>query len=39
MAEQSFEERTEPATPKRLHELRSRGRVAKSIEIPNATVL
>ncbi len=39
MAEQSFQERTEPATPKRRHELRRQGRVAKSVELSTAAVL
>ncbi len=39
MAEKSFDEKTEPATPKRLGELRSRGQVARSAEIPTAAVL
>jgi len=39
MAEESFEERTEPVTPKRREELRSEGKVAKSPEITTASVL
>ncbi len=39
MAEQSFEERTEQATPRRLGELRKQGRVAKSVELTSAAVL
>lgn len=39
MAEQSFQERTEPATPKRRQELRREGKVAKSIELTTAAVL
>ncbi len=38
MAEDSFEEKTEQPTPKRLSEARERGSVAKSIEL-NSTVL
>lgn len=36
MPEQSFEEKTEPATPKRKRELRKDGKVAKSMEITSA---
>ncbi|HUI29766.1 MAG TPA: flagellar biosynthesis protein FlhB [Candidatus Acidoferrales bacterium] len=39
MAEQSFQEKTEPATPKRRRELKRDGRVAKSIELTTAAVL
>ncbi len=39
MAEDTFEEKTEPATPKRREELKSEGRVAKSTEVTNASVL
>jgi flagellar biosynthesis protein FlhB len=39
MAEQSFEERTEQATPKRRSELRKQGRVVKSAEFTSASVL
>ncbi len=39
MPEQSFQDKTEPATPKRRREIRSQGRVAKSMEIPSAAVL
>ncbi len=39
MAEQSFEERTEAATPKRRGELRRKGKVAKSMEVTSAAVL
>ncbi len=36
MADQNFEEKTEPATPKRRQELRKEGNVAKSMEVPSA---
>ncbi len=39
MAEQSFQEKTEPATPKRRDELKREGRVAKSVELTTASVL
>lgn len=39
MAEDSFAERTEKATPKRREEARKKGRVARSREIPSAMVL
>ena len=39
MAEQSFQEKTEPATPKRREEIRHKGQVAKSVEISSAAVL
>lgn len=39
MAEQGYQDRTEQATPKRREEARKRGEVAKSREIPSATVL
>lgn len=39
MPEQSFEEKTEPATPKRRKELRKDGKVAKSVEISSAVGL
>ncbi len=39
MAEQNFQEKTEPATPKRREELRKQGRVAKSVEITSAAAL
>ena len=39
MAEQSFQEKTEPATPKRREELKHEGRVAKSVELNTAAVL
>ncbi|MGC8653631.1 MAG: flagellar biosynthesis protein FlhB [Candidatus Kryptoniota bacterium] len=39
MAEQSFQERTEPATPKRRQEIRKKGQVAKSVELTSAAVL
>ncbi len=39
MAEQSFQEKTEPATPKRREDLKREGRVAKSAELTTASVL
>ena len=39
MAEETFQEKTEPATPKRLEELKSKGKVAKSRELTTASVL
>lgn len=36
MADQSFAEKTEPATPKRRAELRKEGKVARSMEVPSA---
>ena len=39
MAEQSFQEKTEPATPKRREEARKKGQVGKSREIPSLAVL
>ena len=39
MAEESFQERTEQATPKKKEEARKRGSVAQSIEINSAIVL
>jgi len=39
MAEDSFSERTEQATPRRREEARKRGQVAKSREIPSVLVL
>ena len=39
MAEQSFQEKTEPATPKRREELKKQGRFAKSVELSTATIL
>lgn len=39
MAESTFQERTEPATPKRRHEARLEGKVARSQEINSALVL
>lgn len=39
MAEESFSERTEQATPKRREEARRKGQVAKSREIPSLFVL
>ncbi len=39
MAEESFQERTEQATPRRRQEAREKGNVAKSREIPSVLVL
>jgi len=39
MAEQGGQEKTEQATPKRLEEARQKGNVAKSMELPSASVL
>ena len=39
MAEKSFQERTEKATPKRRQDSRRKGRVAKSREIPSVMIL
>lgn len=39
MAEESFEERTEKATPRKREEVRKKGQVAKSREIPSVAVL
>lgn len=39
MAEESFSERTEQATPKKREEARRKGHVAKSREIPSVTLL
>lgn len=39
MGDKGFEERTEPATPKRRQEARSEGRVAKSRELATTAVL
>lgn len=39
MAEESFSERTEQATPRRREEARKKGRIAKSREIPSVLVL
>jgi flagellar biosynthetic protein FlhB len=39
MAEQSFEEKTETPTPKKREEVRQKGEVAKSREIPSVAVL
>ncbi len=39
MAQESFQERTEQATPKRRREAREKGQVAKSKEIPSLAVL
>jgi flagellar biosynthetic protein FlhB len=39
MAEESFSERTEQATPKRREEAKRKGRVAKSREIPSIFIL
>ena len=39
MAEESFEEKTEQPTPKKRRELKERGEVAKSSELPSVAVL
>ncbi len=39
MADESFEEKTEAPTPKRLNEARQRGSVAKSMELNSAVLL
>jgi flagellar biosynthetic protein FlhB len=39
MAEESFQERTEQATPKKREEARKKGQVAKSRELPSIAVL
>jgi flagellar biosynthetic protein FlhB len=39
MTDQSFQERTEPATPKRREEIRKKGQFAKSVELTSASVL
>jgi len=39
MAEQSFDEKTEQPTPKKRQELREKGEVAKSKELPSVAVL
>ena len=39
MAEESFQEKTEPATPKRREESRRKGQVARSTELNSAVVL
>jgi flagellar biosynthetic protein FlhB len=39
MAEESFEEKTEQATPRKRQELRDKGEVAKSRELPSVAVL
>jgi flagellar biosynthetic protein FlhB len=39
MAEETFQEKTEPVTPKRREELRKEGRVAKSVELTTASIL
>ena len=39
MPQESYQEKTEPATPKRRQEARKRGQVAQSREIPSALVL
>ena len=39
MAEQSFEEKTEQPTPKKRQELKEKGEVAKSKELPSLAVL
>ena len=39
MAEQNFEEKTEKPTPKKREEVRQKGQVAKSRELPSVAVL
>ena len=39
MAEESFAERTEQATPRRREEARRKGQIARSREIPSVMVL
>ncbi|MBW2615691.1 MAG: EscU/YscU/HrcU family type III secretion system export apparatus switch protein, partial [Deltaproteobacteria bacterium] len=39
MAEKSFEDKTEKATPKKRQEARKKGEVAKSRELPSVAVL
>lgn len=39
MAEESFQEKTEKATPRRREDVRKKGEVAKSRELPSAAVL
>jgi flagellar biosynthetic protein FlhB len=39
MAEESFEEKTEKATPRKMEEARRKGEVAKSKELPSVAVL
>ena len=39
MAEASFEERTEQATPRRREEAKKKGQVARSKEIPSVLIL
>jgi flagellar biosynthesis protein FlhB len=39
MAEESFQEKTEKATPRRREEVRRKGEVAKTRELPSAAVL
>jgi flagellar biosynthetic protein FlhB len=39
MAEQSFEEKTEQPTPRKRQELKEKGEVAKSKELPSVAVL
>jgi flagellar biosynthetic protein FlhB len=39
VAEESFEERTEKATPQKREEIRRKGEVAKTTELPSAAVL
>lgn len=39
MPEQSFQERTEPATPKKLEDARKKGQVAKSRELSSVAIL
>ena len=39
MAEQSFQDKTEPATPKKREDARKKGQVAKSREISSVAIL
>ena len=39
MPQGSDQEKTEQATPKRLEEMREKGQVAKSREVPSAAIL
>ncbi|MCK5009666.1 MAG: EscU/YscU/HrcU family type III secretion system export apparatus switch protein, partial [Deltaproteobacteria bacterium] len=39
MSRGSDQEKSEPATPKRLQEMREKGQVAKSREVPSVAVL
>ena len=39
MAEESFQEKTEKATPKRRQEAREKGNIPRSIEVNSAVIL